>query len=564
MPVSSSTTPAELTPNPRFFATPAFYSRFLLLVAGLGGLLYGIDIGIISAALLYLGKTVDLTLAETSAIVAAVLGGSMCSSLLAGVIADLLGRKKMMIVSGFLFVASVVLIVLSHGFLLLFLGRLLQGISGGVIAVVVPLYLAETLPANSRGRGSAIFQFMLTFGIVTASAIGWYFIRHAELAIAAAHGDPTLIRLAQNHAWRSMFLAVIYPGILFFAGSFVLRETPRWLFRKGREQAAFNSLLRFSTPDEAHAELALMKSFSNEQNTHTTTHADSLLRRKYILPFVLACTILACNQATGINSVLGYLALILKQAGMSASHATQGDFAVKLLNCVMSLIAVALIDRKGRKFLLTLGTAGIVLALSLTALLFHHQESHLIDVQPRLQPYLADNRLTLPSSLLSTWIPTEPSTLTVIYSYEDGEKIATLSSSTTDTLSLTPDTPNHPLTIRRAYLAPQPTAQAGWLITLCLALFVASFSIGPGVVVWLALSELMPTRIRSIGMGIALLLNQGVSTLIAGVFLPTVAHHGYSTMFAAWAATSVLYFLVAAFVLPETKGKTLEEIEQSF
>src|ERR1700722_19762558 len=114
------------------------YTRFLIFITGLGGLLYGIDIGIIAAALLYLSKTVNLTVEQTSFIVAAVLGGSMLSSLVAGVLADYLGRKKMVIASGFLFISSVGLIVLSHGFVPLMAGRLLQGVSGGVIAVVVP------------------------------------------------------------------------------------------------------------------------------------------------------------------------------------------------------------------------------------------------------------------------------------------------------------------------------------------------------------------------------------------------------------------------------------------
>ena len=109
-----------------------------------------------------------------------------------------------------------------------------------------------------------------------------------------------------------------------------------------------------------------------------------------------------------------------------------------------------------------------------------------------------------------------------------------------------------------------PTEATGWLVTACLCLFIAAFSVGPGVVVWLALSELMPTRIRSTGMGIALLLNQGVSTAIAAVFLPTVGNYGYSAMFLFWAACTVIYFITAAFFLPETKGKTLEEIEEYF
>lgn len=126
----------------------------MLVIAGLGGLLYGIDIGIISAALLYLNKTINLTVQQTSFIVAAVLGGSMLSSPIAGFIADWIGRKRMMIAGGLLFVASVGIIVLSQDFVSLFIGRLLQGISGGVIAVAVPLFLAESLSATTRGRGT--------------------------------------------------------------------------------------------------------------------------------------------------------------------------------------------------------------------------------------------------------------------------------------------------------------------------------------------------------------------------------------------------------------------------
>jgi SP family myo-inositol transporter-like MFS transporter 13 len=109
-----------------------------------------------------------------------------------------------------------------------------------------------------------------------------------------------------------------------------------------------------------------------------------------------------------------------------------------------------------------------------------------------------------------------------------------------------------------------PSAATGWMVAACLALFIAAFAVGPGVVVWLALSELMPTRIRSSGMGIALLINQGVSTVIAGLFLPVVSNHGYVTMFVFWTACTVVYFITAAFFLPETKGKTLEEIELGF
>src|SRR5882757_2490584 len=141
--VASMPTVAAVNPN-------ATYNRLLLLVAGLGGLLYGVDVGIIGGALPYLEATSRLNAGQLSIIVAAVLLGSVISTLFAGLLADWLGRKPLMALSGLTFVVSIPMIALAHGYGPLFFGRLLQGVSGGLIGVVVPLYLAECLPASNR------------------------------------------------------------------------------------------------------------------------------------------------------------------------------------------------------------------------------------------------------------------------------------------------------------------------------------------------------------------------------------------------------------------------------
>jgi MFS family permease len=402
---------------------------------------------------------------------------------------------------------------------------------------------------------------MLTFGIVAASLTGWFYIRQAETAIVSAAGNPLLIRAAEDHAWRGMFLSVIYPGFIFCVGAFFLSETPRWLFQKGRSDEVYLALRRSCSEYEAQLEMREMEELALENQHQPISPSGSLLQRKYVVPFVLACVILACNQATGINSILGYLVVILKQAGMSATRATQGDLAVKVLNCAITVLAIALIDRKGRKFLLMFGTGGIVASLLAAALLFYG-----LKLQVRAEVHA--DRLVLASSTVHSWLGQEPRPLAlmVLYSYGSGDKMAVLDGSEGDILKLEPEAQSggSHLEIKRAMLGPVPNEKTGWLISACIALFVASFAIGPGVVVWLTLSELMPTRIRSAGMGIALLLNQGVSTLIAGVFLPTVSEYGYYVMLLFWAACTVIYFITAARFLPETKGKTLEEIERSF
>src|ERR1700677_2762065 len=193
------------------------YSRFLLLVAGLGGLLYGIDVGIIAGALPYLEDTSHLTAAQLSVIVAAVLLGTVFSTIFAGLLADWMGRKPLMVLSGVTFVLSIPVIALSQGYGPLFFGRLLQGISGGLIGIVVPLYLAECLSASHRGKGTGIFQWLLTLGIVAAAIIGIYYSYRVEAVARIA--DSTTLFIFKDRAWRRIFWVSLPPGILFVIGS---------------------------------------------------------------------------------------------------------------------------------------------------------------------------------------------------------------------------------------------------------------------------------------------------------------------------------------------------------
>ena len=578
------------------------YNRFLLLVAGLGGLLYGVDVGIIAGALPYLEATSGLNAGQLSIIVAAVLLGSVISTLFAGVLADWLGRRPLMVLSGLLFVCSIPVIALSHGYESLVVGRLLQGVSAGLIGVVVPLYLAECLAATDRGKGTGIFQWLLTLGIVTAAVVGMYFSFRVEEV--AKLGNAATIFAFKDKAWRSIFWVSLPPGILFVIGSLMVSESPRWLFRRGHRDAAYAALLRSRTKEQADVELAEMKQAAVAEKARTSTGTqfkESLLRRKYVIPFVLACVILACNQATGVNSIIGYNTNILLQSGLSDVQAHWGYVLFTIVNFLMTIGGVLLVDRKGRKFLLSVGTAGIIVSLLCTGALFHLTEKLRVDSREALQSMVgAGQKVALlydektAGTLLDgsgdagKAIRNRPTSLVVIYSYGDfraATKVARSDDTSATPIEITREScvpankvvaffsnpfsnlnaaRSAPLQIDNALITPVPTTHNGWLVAISLFVFMAFYAIGPGVCVWLALSELMPTRIRSNGMSIALLLNQAVSTTIAAIFLPTVGKHGYSTMFFAFAACTVLYFITAAVFLPETKGKTLEEIEAHF
>ena len=216
---------------------------------------------------------------------------------------------------------------------------------------------------------------------------------------------------------------------------------------------------------------------------------DSLLQKKYVIPFILAVVILACNQTTGINSVLNYTVTIFQKTGMQGAFANMSDVAIKIVNCVMTVVACALVDRKGRKFLLKLGTGGIIVGLCGVGSVF--------------------------------------------------------------------------LAISKGWCAASMTT--GIVATAFFFMFIGFFAVGPGVCVWLALTELMPTRIRANGMAIAMIINQGVSAGIATVFPKwCAATNDNGTVFFVLAGFTVIYFVTAAFFLPETKGRTLEEVEQYF
>ena len=267
----------------------------------------------------------------------------------------------------------------------------------------------------------------------------------------------------------------------------------------------------------------------------------------------------------------------------------------------MTTVGMTLVDIKGRRFLLILGTGGIIVAMVSVGLLFRGTESASVDARDLVQSMVGPSQeLTLhfdqaeATRLLGArgnaggQIDPSRASLAIIYSY--GDFTAATSYVRSDNTAAVPLTVNRascvpsnkidaffknpfanlaaaetaPLHIDKAILGRVPNPSHGWLVAFGLYMFMAFYALGPGVCVWLALSELMPTRIRSNGMSIALVINQLVSTILAGIFLPFVSKHGYSSIFFLFASFTVVYFLTAALFLPETKGKTLEEIEAYF
>ena len=472
------------------------YAVYLLVIAGCGGLLYDFGGTIIGPALPYIGPADEypgslglFTNGEVSHLSSAVVMCAAISSLAAGWLAEKLGRKRMMLVSAAIAALACLPICLEEGcYGMFFLGRAMQGVAAGLIGVVVPMYLAECLDANSRGKGAGMFQLLDFVGITFCSLVGL-----AVVHTIGAADDASVSAASKSLAWKTIFWSSAAPAVLFFIGTLGLRESPRWLYRRGRRDEALAALAANNGEAKAADILAEMVAADEAEAAEKAALAaaakgDSLFQRKYVLPFCISLAILVCNTSIGFNAIQYFSIPMFMKAGLSQATANAANVIAWLVPIPVTVVALGLVDRSGRKTLLKTGTFGMVVALVSVATIF----------------------LLLEREVVST------------------------------------------------------SVFAGWATVAGIALFVASFSIGPGVVVWLALSELMPGRIRANGMAIALFANQVVAFVIADAFLPWQKACGYAVVFYSLAFFAFIYFLVATFLLPETKGKTLEEIERSF
>ena len=436
----------------------------MFIFAAVGGVLYGYDLGIIAGALLFVKKAIPMTLQEESFFVAAVLGGGAIATLISGTLSDWFGRRRMIMVASLFFLAGVYFVANAHSYASVLIGRLVQGIGVGIITIAVPLYLAESLPASIRGRGVSAFQLLLTAGILLASLIGLYFTPSGN--------------------WRGMFISAAVPGIVMMIGCFFLSDSPRWLVMHGKDEKALNVLEKTRAKADAKKELIAIKKAISDSKCGKSGKKISVWQKRFMLPLFIVVSAACLQQLTGVNSILQFSAVILKDSGLHANIlAMLGSTAITGLNFAVTVLVLYLMSRIGRRGLLTVGTMGMVIALTYCGLIFYFLE---------------------------------------------------------------------------------PCLCKGYLLLFGILLFIFSYAFGPGTLIWLVLAELLPSRIRGWGMAFALFMNSMVSTGFASIYLGLVHKLGYQGVFWISAFCAFLYFLLVLKMVPETKGKTLEEIEGYF
>jgi sugar porter (SP) family MFS transporter len=335
-------------------ARPRVNSAFIWkvsLIAGLGGILYGFDMGIIAAALIYVRATFSLSTQMEEVVVSVVLIGSMIGAIVGGVLADRAGRRPILVWGGVIFIAGSILAPLSPNVFTLIVSRTLLGVAIGLTSVTAPVYVSELAPPQSRGMLIGLYQFALTIGIALADLAGYM--------------------LAGEQSWRWMFGLGAIPALFFLLLVLTVPESPRWLVAHDRSSEAEAVLRSYS--DEAGTQLlladiraSLMVKMEKRWNALWTPTIRKAL--------VIAVGFTVLQQVTGINTIIYYGPQIFALAGISSDKsAIFATFLVAVVNVLATIIALVLVDRVGRKPLLYWGVGGMTLSLFLLAFAFHNQ-----------------------------------------------------------------------------------------------------------------------------------------------------------------------------------------------
>jgi len=335
-------------------ARPAVNRMFIWkvsLIAGLGGILYGFDMGIIAAALIFVRSTFSLSTQMEEIVVSVVLVGSMVGAVVGGVFADRAGRRTTLVWGGVLFIAGSILAPISPNVYILIFSRILLGIAIGLTCVTAPVYVSELAPPQSRGMLIGLYQFALTGGIALADLVGYW--------------------LAGDHAWRLMFGLGAIPALFFLVLVLTVPESPRWLVAHGRPIEA-EAILR-SYSDDAGASLMLADIRASLMIT-IEKRWRALWRPTVRKALFIAVGFTVLQQVTGINTIIYYGPQIFALAGIgSDKNAIFATLLVAIVNVLATVIALVLVDRVGRKPLLYWGVGGMTISLFLLAYAFHNQ-----------------------------------------------------------------------------------------------------------------------------------------------------------------------------------------------
>lgn len=444
------------------------YITFIAISAALGGLLFGYDTAVISGAIGNLTKFFKLSAVETGWAISSALVGCLIGAFCSDYLSNKFGRKVTMLITAILFILNSIGTALPTSFTMFVLFRIVGGIGVGIASMVVPMYIAEIAPPKKRGALVGNYQLAIVIGIVVV-----YFVNYA----IALQGDA---QWNLDKGWRWMFGSEIIPSILFLVFIFLIPESPRWLFVKGNTNKAIAVLQKLNSDDNVATVQQEIETTLNQENK---TQWKYLLQPSYKKVLLIGIGLSILQQLTGINAILYYAPEIFKSLGSSTDVSLLETSTLGVVNLIFTLLAIKLVDKKGRKPLLYIGSVGMTIALTAVGVFIN-------------------------TKVVGTWV------------------------------------------------------------LPFLLLFMASFSISWGPIVWVLLSEIFPQKIRSLAIAISVFIQWIANFIVTQVFPSMIENQWLKTHFKG-AFPFYLFAIICLFSLffvwkniPETKNKTLEEMDK--
>ena len=502
------------------------------MIVALGGFLMGFDASVISGVVKFIEPEFDLTKLELGWAVSSLTLTSTLAMMLAGPLSAVYGRKPILKLAASLYAISAIGSALAPDFPTLVVARMIGGLGVGASLIIAPMYIAEISPPHMRGRMVSFNQLNIVIGISVA-----FFTNYLILQYSQSDQQWTKVLGFDVYQWRWMLGLETFPALLYFVFLFAVPESPRWLIMKNRELEALKILSRVSAQQQARRDIEAVKESISKDTQKKKVPLSELFKPALKIILTIGVVIAILQQITGINSVFFYAPMIFEQTGIGADASFSQAILVGLTNLVFTIFAILFIDRFGRKILLLFGLTGITVSMLALSWGFYNATYTLTDAGIANLPE-SINRAKLDNLRGKTYTSDIDFKQEIqhVFGAEEAKMI-------------------------ESDLLAEATNMNAWLVLAAIISFVASFAISLGPVMWVLFSEIFPNYIRGIAISFVGFINSGVSFMVQLVFPWELATLGSATTFLIYGVFAAVGLAIIASVLPETKNKSLEELE---
>ncbi|MFY8274769.1 sugar porter family MFS transporter [Pseudoalteromonas sp. SSDWG2] len=507
---------------------------FYTLVVSLGGFIFGFDASVISGAIGFISEQYQLTSWQQGFVVSSPTLGGLLATLFAGVVSDAIGRRKTLIGIAVLFVVSAAASALAQGYWMLVIARFIGGMAFCSL-MVAPMYIAEISLPEHRGKLVSINQLNIVLGFSVS-----YFSNYLLLQWAQSDADWVTSLGVNEHLWRWMLGLELLPAVCWLVLLFFIPRSPRWLLMHKMDAEAESVASKLFSKEQIEQQLRTMRASLQKQVPPLAQRIKTVFSSKIRFALMIGLLIAIAQQITGINVIFFYAPTIFEQSGVGTNTAFAQAVWIGVVNVIFTVVAMLTIDRYGRKPLLLFGLTGIAISMALCSWGFNQAT---YQVSTKAATELAQK---VPAPVMADLAPM----VGTAYDNDVAFKNALSEHLGEDAAQ----------THQGAIMAKAITMNAT-LVLVGITLFVAAFAVSLGPVMWVMFSEIFPNEVRAVAISVVTVVNNAVSFLVQLVFPWELAKYGAAPTFAIYGIFAVLSLVLVWRYLPETKGKSLEQLE---